>query len=62
MLKDAENTFVEEEIIDGESSELYCAACGHLATRPNWRIAVDGAHEHTFFGPIGILFLLLSFK
>ena len=48
MLKDAENTFVEEEIIDEESSELYCAACGHLVTRTNWRIAVDGAYEHTF--------------
>ena len=31
MLKDAEDTFVEEEIIDEESSELYCAACGLLA-------------------------------
>ena len=44
MLKDAENTFVEEVIIDKESSELYCAACGHRVTRTNWRIAVDGAH------------------
>ena len=62
MLKDAEDTFVEEEIIDEESSELYCAACGHLVTRTDWRIAVDGAHEHTFFDPVGILFWVLSFK
>ena len=62
MLKDAEDTFVEEEFIDEESSEIYCAACGHLVTRPNWRIAVDGAHEQTFFDPVGILFRLLSFK
>lgn len=34
MLKDAEDTFVEEEIIDEESSELYCTACGRLVTRP----------------------------
>ena len=44
MLKDAEDTFVEEEIIYEESSELYCAACGHRVTRTNRRIAVDGAH------------------
>ena len=62
MLKDAEDTFVEEEIIDEESSELYCAPCGHLVTRTDWRIAVDGAHEQTFFDPVGILFRVLSFK
>ena len=62
MLKDAEDTFVEEEIIDEESSEPYCTACGHLVTRTDWRIAVDGAHEHTFFDPVGILFWVLSFK
>ena len=62
MLKDAEDAFVEEEIIDEESSELYCAACGHLVARTVWRIAVDGAHEHTFFDPVSILFRVLSFK
>lgn len=62
MLKDAEDTFVEEEIIYKESSEPYCTACGHLVTRTDWRIAVDGAHEHTFFDPVGILFWVLSFK
>ncbi|MBG04002.1 MAG: hypothetical protein CMM59_07985 [Rhodospirillaceae bacterium] len=62
MLKDAEDTFVEDEVIDEESNELYCAACGHLVTRTDWRIAVDGAHEHTFFNPAGILFRVLSFK
>ena len=62
MLKDAEDTFVEEEIIDEETSELYCAACGHLVTRTDWSIAVDGAHEQTFFDPVGILFRVLSFK
>ena len=62
MLKDAEDTFVEEEIIDEESNELYCTACGHLVTRTDWRIAADGAHEHTFFDPVGMLFWVLSFK
>ena len=62
MLKDAEDAFVEEEIIDEESSELYCAACSHLVTRTNWRIAVDGAYEHRFFNPFDILFRVLSFK
>ena len=47
MLMDAEDTFVEDEIIDEESNELSCAACGHLVTRTDWRIAVDGAHEQT---------------
>ena len=62
MLKDAEDIFVEDEIIDEESNKLYCAACGHIVTLTDWRIAVDGAHEHTFFNSAGILFRVLSYK
>ena len=44
MLKNAEDTFVEDEIIDEESNELYCAACGHLVT---------GKAFHKFYFELG---------
>ena len=62
MLKDAGDTLVEDEVVDEEASEIYCAACGHLVTRTDWRMAVDGAHEHTLFNPAGILFRVLCFR
>jgi hypothetical protein len=31
-----------------------CAACGHRITDEQWRIAMGGAHEHTFVNPYGI--------
>ena len=62
MLKDAEDARAEDETVDEEASEIYCAACGHLVTRTDWRMPVDGAHEHTFFNPAGIVFRVLCFK
>ena len=62
MFKDAEDTLLEHEVFDDEASEIYCAACGHLITRTNWRIAFDGAHEHTLFNPAGVVFRVLCFK
>lgn len=62
MLQDAEDTIVEDKVTDEEASEIYCAACGHLVTRTDWRMAVDGTHEHTLFNPAGILFRVLCFK
>ena len=41
---------------------VYCAGCGHLATRGRWAMAVNAAHEHTVFNPAGILFKVLCFK
>jgi hypothetical protein len=33
MLKDTEDTLIEDDVTDEEASEIYCAACGHLVTR-----------------------------
>ena len=62
MLKDAEDTLIEDDVTDEEAREIYCAACGHLVTRTDWRMTFDGAHEHTFFNPARILFRVLCFK
>ena len=62
MLKDAEDTLIEDDATDEEANEIYCAACGHLVTRAVWRMTFDGAHEHTLFNPAGILFRVLCFK
>ena len=32
-----------------------CAACGHRITDEDYRIAMSGAHEHTFVNPAGIV-------
>jgi hypothetical protein len=45
-----------------EEEEIYCAACRTLVTRGRWRIAVNGAHEHTVFNPAGIVFTVLCFR
>jgi hypothetical protein len=33
-----------------------CARCGHALTTARARIAVDGAHAHTFVNPSGVVF------
>ncbi len=62
MLEDAEDTLVEDEVVDEEADEIYCAVCGHFVTRTDWWRAVDGAHEHTLFNPAGIVFRVLCFR
>jgi len=34
---------------------LVCAACGHRITDDDYRIAVNGTHEHTFVNPGGFV-------
>jgi hypothetical protein len=45
-----------------EDDALYCAACGHLATRGRWRIAVNGDHAHTLANPAGLIFRVDCYK
>lgn len=42
--------------------KLYCAKCGRLITEGRYRIAVDGAHEHSRFNPAGLRFIIVLFK
>ncbi|MEL0019277.1 MAG: cereblon family protein [Rickettsiales bacterium] len=62
MLKETAETLVEDDQAVEDANEIYCSACGHLVTRTDWRIAMDSAHEHTFFNPAGIVFRVLCFK
>lgn len=45
-----------------QSRRLLCAACGHVVTDRNQRIAVLGAHEHNFTNPHGITFHIGCFR
>ncbi len=45
-----------------EEEKLFCAACGVLVTLGRWRIAMNGAHEHTVFNPAGAVFTVLCFR
>jgi hypothetical protein len=62
MLRDAPESENQDETVEAEPNEIYCAACGHLVTRTDWRMSVAGAHEHTFFNPAGIVFRVVCFK
>lgn len=41
---------------------LVCAACQNPITTNRERISVNGGHEHRFFNPLGILFLVGCFS
>ena len=45
-----------------ESRYILCRQCYHPVTSPNDRIAVQGAHHHTFANPHGIVFEIGCFK
>jgi hypothetical protein len=49
MLKDTEDTLIEDDVTGDEAREIYCATYVHLVTRTDWRMIFDGAHEHTLF-------------
>jgi len=40
---------------------LLCAACGAVVTSEEWRLVVEGAHEHTFANPHGFVFRIRCF-
>jgi len=39
-----------------DERQIMCAHCRHLITTKQCRLEVDGAHEHTFFNPAGIVY------
>lgn len=41
---------------------LLCAECGHMITRPEEAVAVNGAHEHVFTNPVGLRFHIGCFR
>lgn len=62
MLKDdtseIENVPEEETRIISEEQKkaIVCSGCGNLITYPEYKIAVNGKHQHVFFNPHGIVF------
>jgi len=45
-----------------EDEKLYCFICGRIITSTSSRIAVEGAHEHTFTNPGGYRFRIGCFR
>lgn len=41
---------------------LFCFRCGHRITDQDWRIAINGAHAHTFTNPHGLTFHIGCFR
>ena len=63
--KDGEIITVEEEAAEKEPEEeeyIVCRQCLQALTRPAERIAMQGAHQHTFANPHGIVFEIGCFK
>jgi hypothetical protein len=62
---DGETAIVEEDEVDQLSEEeryILCRQCRQAVTRETDRIAVQGAHRHTFANPHGIVFEIGCFK
>jgi hypothetical protein len=51
----------EDEEKKEEEKHILCAQCRAVITSPHERIEVQGAHEHTFFNPYGIIFQIGCF-
>ncbi|MBW2042202.1 MAG: hypothetical protein JRI76_09240 [Deltaproteobacteria bacterium] len=58
---DSESALQEEPASD-DGDPLCCRACGRIITRTGHRTEVDGAHQHTFANPHGIVFQIGCFK
>ncbi|MGM0452922.1 MAG: cereblon family protein [Thermodesulfobacteriota bacterium] len=52
----------EEKEVSNEAPSLICRQCGFPITIASERIAVDGAHYHTFANPHGIVFEIGCFQ
>ena len=50
------------EQIPEEEQYILCRQCHQAITRPAERISVQGAHQHTFANPHGIVFEIGCFK
>ncbi len=51
----------EQDTEEGLDPVLRCAACEHPVTRPRHRVARQGAHQHTFVNPAGVVFEVACF-
>jgi hypothetical protein len=49
------------EVATEDERWVRCAACGASLAPEKARIAIDGAHEHTFMNPAGIRFVVMCF-
>ena len=52
----------EDEEKKEEEKHILCAQCRAIITSPRERIEVQGAQEHTFFNPYGIIFQIGCFQ
>jgi hypothetical protein len=55
-------THIKDEPSDRVERQLVCAACGQAVTHPRLRIEVNGAHEHTFINPEGVIYRIGAFS
>lgn len=70
MFRDPKHDHTPEETPspDGENSTiapdpwLYCRACGHAVTRPEWQVTLDGQHVHHGVNPLGITYKVRLFS
>lgn len=53
---------LEDEEEDEFQRVLFCKSCGRMITSEKDRLQIDGAHNHTFFNPAGIVYELGCFK
>jgi hypothetical protein len=54
---------VEEDLDEsGDEARILCRQCGQIIGRPEDRIAVNGAHQHAFANPHGIIFEIACFQ
>lgn len=45
-----------------ESRQIVCRQCHNIITRPEEKIEINGAHQHTFANPHGLLFEIGCFR
>ncbi len=62
LLQIVPDSDVGDELLEKEDDAIYCARCGHLATRGRWRLSMFGGHEHALSNPAGQTFQVLCFK
>lgn len=54
---------IEDAEVEGERERaVRCAACGARVTKDDFRIKMNGAHEHEFMNPAGLRFQVQCFS
>jgi len=59
------DALVKDKTMEDDSDQgghIRCRHCGYLITRPYARITVQGAHEHSFANPHGLVFRIGCFS